>query len=147
MSRRRYTVDDVIRAMDEIVDGRPDRVDPRPGRGLGGRYAEHGKPCCLVGEILVKLGASVATLKDLDRDSEQIKGSRHNYWRRFEPVTLELLTYLQDQNDSATSWDRIRIKAFQANRYWLRESSWRYRSRAFPGPWCTEENVRSYRGY
>ena len=147
MSRKRITVDQVIEVMDAVVDGYPDGSDVRVGRssGLGGRYVEHGEPCCLVGVMLVRFGASVATLKDLDREDEDITGSSHPYWKRFDPVALDLLSFLQRRNDSGSSWEQARREAFTANSYWkqwIKPGEALYQERVFPGRWCNDMNVR-----
>jgi hypothetical protein len=147
MGRKRITLDQVIEAMDGVVDGYPQGADARVSRSgsLGGRYVEHGEPCCLVGVILIRFGASVATLKDLDREDEEIKDSAHPYWKRFDPVALELLSYLQRQNDGGASWELARERAFTANKYWqrwIKPGERLYQERVYPGPWCTDENAR-----
>ena len=139
----RYTAEDVIQELDKLVDASPGRKDEAARAGQGGRYARHGLPCCLVGAILVQLGASVATLKDLDRDDKQIDESTHPYWKRFDPVARKLLHYLQVRNDDGRTWDYIRLEAFTARGYWLEpHMPEAYHHRAFPGPWCTKDNVR-----
>lgn len=136
MPRYRYSLDDITRVMNEVIDGDPARKDEAADAGLGGRYARHGKPCCLVGEILIKLGASVGTLKELDRENETIKDSRHPFWNRFEPVARELMDSLQHKNDRGEQWGRVRWELYRIDPYWHAQKH----PRAYPGPWCNDEN-------
>lgn len=136
MAGYRYDLDLVIRVMDEVIDGDPARRDEAASNGLGGRYARHGKPCCLVGEVLVSLGASVGTLKELDRENETISDSRHPFWKRFDPVARDLLSSMQKSNDAGEQWGRIRWGLFRIDPYWVKANP----KFAYPGPWCTDEN-------
>jgi hypothetical protein len=136
MGRNRYDMDSVTRVVDRLIDGDPARRDEAAGSGLGGRYARHGKPCCLVGEVLVALGASVGTLKELDKENEQISDSRHPFWRRFDPVTREFLSAMQKKNDRGEQWGRIKWELFRIDPYWVKANP----KFAYPGPWCTNEN-------
>jgi hypothetical protein len=136
MSGYKYSLDLVIEAMNKVVDSDPARRDAAAGEGLGGRYVRHGKPCCLVGEILVTLGASVKTLKDLDREGEQIRDSRHPFWGRFDPVARDLMASLQKKNDQGRQWGQVKWSLFRIDPYW-RKANPKF---AFPGPWCTDEN-------
>jgi hypothetical protein len=129
--------------MNEVIDGDPARKDEAAGNGLGGRYARHGQPCCLVGEILVKLGASVGTLKDLDREGEVIDKSRHPFWGRFDPVARALMASLQRNNDQGYQWGRIRWNLYRIDPYWIRVNP----KFAYPGPWCNDENGHLSEGY
>lgn len=147
MGRKRIGVGEVIRVMDQVIEHYPADSDARIDRSrlLGGRYAEHGEPCCLVGVMLIRFGASVATLKDLDREDEEISDSKHPYWKRFDPVALSLLAFLQRQNDGGASWTRTRELAFSPNTYWqswLKPGDRLYQERVYPGLWCTDENAR-----
>lgn len=134
MPRYRYGLDTVTRVMNEIIDSDPARIDSA-AKDLGGKYARHGKPCCLIGEILVKLGASVGTLKELDREGEMLDDSGHPFWRRFEPVARDLMASLQRANDSGRQWGQIRWNLYRIDPYWKRNNH----PRAYPGPWCTDE--------
>jgi hypothetical protein len=150
MPRGRIDVARVIEVLDAVVDAKPKGFDVRVARSrdLGGRYAEHGEPCCLVGVLLIEFGATVATLKGLDREAKWIQESTHPYWRRFEPKALELLAFVQRQNDGGESWTRSRDLAFTGRTYWrdrLTGQESYYAERVFPGPWCTAENVRIWR--
>jgi hypothetical protein len=150
MGRERISVDRVIEVLDAVVDAKPKGFDVRVARSrdLGGRYAEHGEACCLVGVMLIEFGASIATLKELDREAKWIQDSTHPYWKRFEPEALELLAFVQRQNDGGASWARTRDLAFTGRSCWrerLTGSESYYAERVFPGPWCTAENVRIWR--
>lgn len=133
-------VDLVRAAMNEIVVTAPTHVDHRATDGLPARYVEHGQPVCLVAKILVRLGYSVAVLKELDREypmgeiihaGVQIGRSRHPALRKLSPEALALLQFLQDQQDRGLSWGRIAVKAFQSKGMMLakfdkRERPWLY---------------------
>jgi hypothetical protein len=148
MARSRITLETVIEVMDKVIAGTPAGADSRVGRKLGGRYAEHGKPCCLVGVMLIEFGASVATLKELDREAKWIEESVHPYWRRFEPLALSLLAFLQRQNDSGDSWEEAALAAFTGSSYWrdlLTGGEAYYLDRVFRGrPWLTADKVRKW---
>ncbi len=131
-----YDLPLVIKVLNTIVASNPSRRDEPARNGQGGRYARHGRPCCLVGEVLVNLGASVGTLKELDRDGRTIDDSPHPFWRRFDPIALQLLTALQRENDSGHSWGGTQWNLFRIDPYWKKRNP-RF---AYPGPWCTDEN-------
>lgn len=136
MARQRHSLDQVIEVMDRVVDTDPARRDDAARSGLGGRYARHGKPCCLVGEILIELGASVGTLKELDREGLTIDNSQHPFWRRFEPVARDLMVSLQKKNDRGIQWGQVRWDLFRIDPYWRKVNP----KFAYPGSWCTDEN-------
>jgi hypothetical protein len=136
MPRWKYDLNSVVAALNKVVDSDPARKDQAASDGLGGRYIRHGCPCCLVGEILVELGASLGTLKGLDRDGQAIDGSRHPFWRRFHPDALNLMIALQRANDGGSHWSQIKWDMFRIDPYWIKANP----KFAFPGPWCTEEN-------
>jgi len=136
MARYRYGLDDVVRAMNEVVDERPGKVDRRPEGGLTPRFVEHGQCACLVGAMLYRLGVELRTLRNLDREDQRIRDSVHPFWNRFDPVALALLDHLQNGNDGASPWGRVRWGAFRVDPYWIRNNP----KFAYPGPWCTDEN-------
>lgn len=136
MAGYKYGLDDVIRAMNETIDPDPNRRDEAARNGQGGRYTRRGKPCCLIGEVLVNLGASVGTLKDLDRDAELIDDSGHPFWKRFDPLARDLMGAMQKQNDRGEQWGRIKWNLFRIDPYWLKENP----KFAYAGSWCTLEN-------
>lgn len=148
MPRWRYPLDEVIRAMDQVIDKEPERIDRRAEGRLGCVYAEHGAAACLVGEMLVALGVEVRTLKGLDREGKYIHESEHPFWRRFQPEGRDLLSYLQRQNDASWTWGQARERAFTVQRRWFSEGpESRYYHRAFPGDWVTAENYRKITEY
>lgn len=107
------TLHDVTTAVDSVTAEQPDRVDARVGRDLAPRYVEHGRPCCLVAEVLTRLGVRIGVLKDLDVESGPGGGgvrlhlSRHPMLKRFDPVALELLAEVQHQQDLGRSWREV----------------------------------------
>jgi len=105
----------------------PDRVDARAGRGLAPRYIEHGAPCCLVAEVLCRLGWSVDQLQQLDHEGGRRGGgirfaeSRNPMLRRIDPTARELLAHIQSQQDRRRTWDAVVAEAFQEDShgsYW-----------------------------
>lgn len=148
MPRWRYDLDQVIQAMDQVIDKEPGRIDRRAEGRLGCVYAEHGAAACLVGEMLVALGIEVRTLRGLDREGKYIHESEHPFWRRFQPEAKDLLSFLQRQNDDRWTWDTARLRAFTVERRWFAEGpESRYYHRAFPGSWVTAENYRKITEY
>lgn len=148
MPRWRYDLDQVIQAMDQVIDKEPGRIDRRAEGRLGCVYAEHGAAACLVGEMLVALGIEVRTLRGLDREGKYIHESEHPFWRRFQPEAKDLLSFLQRQNDDRWTWDTARLRAFTVERRWFVEGpESRYYHRAFPGSWVTAENYRKITEY
>lgn len=135
MAGERYGLKDVMVALDAAVESDPARID-EAARDLGGRYARHGKPCCLVGDVLIRMGFKVGTLKDLDRDEKQIDESRHPLWRRFSPAARQMLAAAQRMNDGGSQWGQIRWGLYRIDAYWKNQNH----PRAYPGPWCTDEN-------
>lgn len=148
MPRWRYDLDQVIEAMDRVVDKEPERIDRRAEGRLGCVYAEHGAAACLVGQMLVALGVEVRTLKGLDREGKYIHESEHPFWRRFQPEARDLLSFLQRQNDASWKWTTVRDRAFTVERRWFEEGpESRYYHRAFPGDWVTADNYRKITEY
>lgn len=144
----RTDVETVRRVLDEVVAEEPARVDRRAASGmLCGRYTEHGKPCCLVGEMLYRMGYSIGRLKVLDRAADgnpvQLRGS--DLGRRFTPLAFDLLCYLQRLNDWGWSWERIREDALSISGGWARHRRYRYRGKE----WLAETpalNLADYEG-
>jgi hypothetical protein len=126
MSRVRYDVQDVRRALDELVESSPDTQDRRVlSDVLVPRYVEHGEPTCLSACIMVKLGVSVNVLKTLDRYGSdhqpvQLASVDHPLRRRFTAEAWDLLAYLQRHNDRGYSWSRCRTNAFDPENRSLR---------------------------
>lgn len=137
MPRTVYTVAEIRQILDAVAAERPDHIDRRPDNGLTPRFIDHGKPACLVGVILARLGVSTGLLRGLDREGQALDESRHPLRRRFTPDAWALLAYLQSANDGASTWGRVRVQAFRPDPYWLRV----YPKRAYPGPWCTSDNA------
>ena len=83
----------------------------------------------------------------LFRDGVEVPVLIHQGVMRFTPEALGLLNFLQRDNDRGEAWDVTARKAFTGNRYWLENRMYGYYpERAFPGPWCTKDSVRHWRG-
>lgn len=113
MSRRKHTAAQVMRALDELINEDPERVDRRAATGrLECRYVEHGRPACLAAAVLDRMGFSTGLLKTLDHElrdgSVLLWGSRTPIRRRFSDPAWELLSALQACNDNGQTWEQAR---------------------------------------
>lgn len=117
----KHSLERIVCLTSEIVAQYPDRVDARAGRGLAPRYVEHGEPCCLVAEVLARLGWSVSQLKLLDSEGPrkhkgggvQLSLSRNPLLRRISPDGLMFLDYIQRRQDRKRPWSRVVAEAFK----------------------------------
>lgn len=129
MGRRyRYLAGQFVTLLRELSPQERARIDERVRRGVhgGARYVEHGEPCCLVAYLLVRVGVTVETLRDLDREgrryddgesgSMQLRESRHPFWDRFEPAARRLLEFLQLVQDSGRTWGEVADEALTPER-------------------------------
>jgi len=130
MTRTTFDVDKLREVLDSVVAQDPDHVDRRPAGKLPPRYLDCGKPACLVGVILARLGVSRGLLRELDKEGSPLWASRHPIRKRFTPEAWALLSYLQSWNDGRRPWGLVRRDAFRADPYWTS-----------PGPWCTADNA------
>lgn len=66
---RTITREDALRALEEVVaEAGEDYVYQPPNQGLTCVYVADGRPSCLVGRALFRLGVSIETLHWLDRE-------------------------------------------------------------------------------
>jgi hypothetical protein len=123
------TFAEVAAAARAVAAEKPDWIDVRAVRDLEPRYVEHGKPCCLVAEVLTRLGWSKTNLKQLDHEPGRSGGgikfaeSRNLMLRRIDPLGLQLLDYLQRHQDTARTWGEVVADAFRpepSSPYWSR---------------------------
>ncbi len=147
----RYAPQNVLEALNEVVDGNPEHIDRRPATGqLVPRYVEHGRPACLVAAVMHRLGLSIGLLRQLDRGagepgalSSVVPWScEHAIRRRFTPTAWEMLAALQSVNDQAVTWRACRANVL-SERGWLGRrwvvSPWAMRHGSSIGrPWLTE---------
>lgn len=128
MSRKPITVDDVEPVLKAIASADPDHVDRRAGEDLPARYVEHGKPSCLVARVLVKLGFSLGVLRQLDTEHPigwlfdvgvPIAESRHPALKRIDPLAMQLLKHVQDQQDKGLRWGVIVVDALHVRKDWF----------------------------
>ena len=135
MSRKRRTVQEVREVLDRVAPREPPEDDEQPASRVG-RYAWHGKPCCLVGEMLHEMGFSIGYLKALDRadEGDPILLSATDLTTRFEPLAFELMCYLQKLNDYNMRWMDVRKAALTLDPYWARFRVRRYSDK----PWLAE---------
>lgn len=124
---REYGVDDVLHAMEEIVAefgndyvydrfGRDDRIC---------RYAHEDGPGCLVGQVLVRLGADLNVIKSvesahIDRRNtglslEELLDELAPTWGSLgytlTPEAVEVLTVAQNMQDVRNTWGRALKRA------------------------------------
>lgn len=117
------TTEQVKAALDEVARERPGHIDGRVARQLAPRYVEHGKPCCLVGVVLHRLGFTVAQLRQFDNESGRGGGgirfaeSRHPLLQRITPEARLLLDYLQRRQDIREDWAVIADRALQRDEF------------------------------
>ena len=129
--RRRISLATVRRVLLDVAAEYPDRVDPRVERGLPPRYCEHGRPACLVAEVLTRLGWTIVQLRELDREGQMpakasvggtpLAHSRNRRLRRIELTARRMLDELQRQQDRGWSWSRAVAWVLQEDshgRYW-----------------------------
>lgn len=124
MSKRPLkTVQDVREALDAAAQAHPERVGLRTAQGRkAGFYAYHGKPCCLVGDILLRLGFSMGLIKALDNQEEggPVLFRNSGLHRRFEPLAFEMMCCIQKINDRGHTWARVREDVLTIDSYWGR---------------------------
>lgn len=117
-----------VRDILTVVAGeRPDHHDRRAATGtLSPRYAEHGCPACLVGEIMFRLGIKISILKEMHET--QLRHIRHPVKKRFTPSAWEMLLAIQWCNDRNESWEQVRAGVLGEGRawfpWWLEHRSW-----------------------
>lgn len=91
--------------------------DSRTGTA-GRRYVADGAPCCLVARIMHNQGATVAALRELDREGNghgvRISASRAAVARRYTRGALELLDFVQRIQDSGSTWDVVAARVLRA---------------------------------
>lgn len=99
--------------LDAVAAEAPEHVDSRVGRKLAPRYLDKGEPCCLVAQVLSRLGVSTGVLRELDREGGTTGGgiilrhTRHPVRRRFDRVAWDLLCEVQDHQDRGRSWQQV----------------------------------------
>lgn len=98
--------DELIKAIREIVDEDPFFVYRRPRKtngSSGGCYYEHsGKPSCLIGRGLFKLGVSIETLAQMDRIRPYASNGTAitSYFPNVEDIRVRWLMVVQEQQDA-----------------------------------------------
>lgn len=111
-----------------VVAEQPDRQDRRATTGtLSPRYAEHGCPACLVGEIMFRLGVKINVLKEMHET--QLRHLRHPVKKKFTPLAWEMLIALQWCNDRDQTWQQAQANVLDEAKprwfpWWLEDRPW-----------------------
>lgn len=128
LAHGRHTIDveQVTRALTDVVATDPDRVDPRRRDDWGPiQYVHRGEPACLVAMTLLRLGYSLVVLQELDREYPMgeiqdagvtIADSRHPALRKLHPAARALLDFVQQGQDKGHRWRDITTAAFAPRR-------------------------------
>lgn len=120
-------VADVREALTRVVAANPGRTDRRIEDHLNPRYLDHGRPTCLVAEVLLELGFRITLLQALDRECHvghvasagvRIRDSRHPALKRLHPAARTLLQHLQSRQDRGVGWHDIAEHAFKPRSVW-----------------------------
>lgn len=111
-----------------VVAEEPTRSDRRATTGvLTPRYAEHGRPACLVGEIMFRLGIRLNVLKEMHEI--QLRHLRHPVMKRFTPNAWAMLVALQWCNDRDQTWEQAQANVLDEDAqswfpWWLKNRPW-----------------------
>lgn len=115
-----YDVNEVLQVAQEIVDEfGPDYVYVKPSSGLC-QYVHEGQPSCLVGQILVRLGAQVDVLSVPENASIQDNGHGlgvEDLLEKLSPTwgtlgftltenAIKVLVEIQNAQDTDNTWGR-----------------------------------------
>lgn len=105
----------------------PDRIDRRAATDrLAPRYAEHGCPACLVGEIMFRLGVKINVLKEMHETP--LLELKMPIQKRFTPLAWEMLAAIQWCNDRGYTWARAQSDVLGVTRgwfpWWLQARAW-----------------------
>lgn len=141
------TVLDVRRALDEAVQADPSRVGLRASAGrMTGFCLHHGEPCCLAGDMLIRLGFAKSRVRQLDgeHDGTPISLADSGTGRYFEPLAFELMCCLQKVNDRGHTWAVAREAALTLDSYWGNKSV-KYRCRG--RPWLAQTPALNERDF
>lgn len=128
MSTKKIDATAVKEILAAVVAEDPKRTDRRAGTGiLTPRYAEHGCPACLVGEIMFRLGVSLNVLKEMHEI--QLRHLRHPVMKRFTPNAWAMLVALQWCNDRDQTWAQAQANVLDEDEgrwfpWWLKARPW-----------------------
>lgn len=110
INRAHFTADQVMEALEAVVEGHEDYVDPR-ARSLGMvcKYIVDGVPSCIVGQVLARLGVSEETLEDMDNCMDPMIGAvavkvLNENGVTLEPRALQVLIVAQSEQDGCHPW-------------------------------------------
>lgn len=111
-----YTLNQVRCSLEKLAAVDPSHVDDRAGRGLAPRYTEHGKPCCLVANVMIDLGIKFSVLRSLDREGEgrrrpnggiELKNTKNPIRKQFERDAWSFMCHAQHLQDRQVPWGEI----------------------------------------
>ncbi len=128
MSTRKIDATAVRDILTAVVAEDPDRHDRRAATGiLTPRYAEHGCPACLVGEIMFRLGISLNVLKEMHEI--QLRHLRHPVMKKFTPNAWAMLVAIQWCNDRDQTWGQAQTNVCDEAEprwfpWWLKARPW-----------------------
>lgn len=105
-----FTTDQVLEALETVVKGREDYIDPR-ARSIGQtcKYTIDGAPSCIVGEALHRLGVPIDVLREMDCTFDPMFGEDgkrllENKGYTFEDAAEQVLIAAQSEQDSGHTW-------------------------------------------
>lgn len=127
MSTTKIDATRVKEILTRVAGERPEHRDRRATTGtLTPRYAEHGCPACLVGEILFRLGVKISVLKEMHET--QLRHLRHPVQRKFTPNAWMMLVAIQWCNDRNQTWEQARAGVLGEENawfpWWLKDRPW-----------------------
>lgn len=111
-----------------VVAEDPDRVDRRAAtNSLSPRYAEHGCPACLVGEIMFRLGVKLTVLKEMHETP--LGDLRHPVQNKFTEMAWQMMIAIQWCNDRGLAWSHVQESVIDKTSrawfpWWLERRAW-----------------------
>ncbi|MFD8316316.1 hypothetical protein [Kitasatospora purpeofusca] len=114
MPRSRFTTEQIHLHLHTLLDENPNRTDDGPGYDQPPRILYRGKPGCLTGVILHRLGASEGVLRALDTElvDTQFTDVRHPWRNRLTPTAWLALDALHNWGPEEGSWALAHSSAF-----------------------------------
>lgn len=104
-----FTADQVMEALEAVVKGREDYVDPRAGSILACQYQIDMVPSCIVGSVLAHLGVSPDVLHQMDCTGNPMFNADGYELLEASGITMDRLAFgmlsrAQSRQDRSDTW-------------------------------------------